>query len=255
MVHLRVRRWSRVAPPCCAPGAVADFLFLNSLLLAVLGQFVGFVGATVTGIGLRRRKRELEVLNKTLLSVNAELRTAQRRDRRAGRVRVNTTKEGAVDAEAEGARYKVVDRLREGKRLLRESRESGTDDAAERALGVFLAVLDDVRNDKATQESLDSAWKAERKARRGAAVALRKLGRSDEAEMHWREVLSMSVANEDAAVAVDVLGALADCETDKGDLEAAGKYYDKYLVALTSDDADALQAARDALASLTLAAA
>ena len=32
-----------------------------------------------------RRKRELEVLNKTLLSVNAELRTAQRRDRRAAR--------------------------------------------------------------------------------------------------------------------------------------------------------------------------
>ena len=112
MVHLRVRRWSRVAPPCCAPGAVADFLFLNSLLLAVLGQLVGFVGATVTGIGLRRRKRELKVLNTTLLSINAELRTAQRRDRRAGRVRVNTTKEGAVDAKAEGACHKVVDRLR-----------------------------------------------------------------------------------------------------------------------------------------------
>ena len=126
----------------------------------------------------------------------------------------------------------MVDRLREGKRLLRESRESGTDDAAERALGVFLAVLDDVRNDKATQESLDSAWKAERKAYRGLGGASEGLGMHREALEHMQRVVAVSKEHGDDTGLGDAYGVIADISTEMGDFAQAAEYYDLYIADL-----------------------
>ena len=237
-----------------APDFVVDLPLLGSTAVShesllgylVLGQVVGFVGASVTGVGLRRRKKELEVLNATLVAVNAELRQRER-EAKAG-VKVNLTSDGErVDADAELARFDVVARLKAGKKLLRECDEGAGDSASAKALAVFEGVVKDLRTDAAIRESLDCAWKAERKAERGASAALRRLGRLPEAITKLKHALVISVRNDDPVGVSDALGSLADVYTETDDLEAAGIAYDAYLQSLSAEtDAEILALAAKA---------
>ena len=98
-------------------GQTVDHKFI--IYAIVLGQFVGFVGATVSGLEAKKRKEEVLQLNAKLLGINKELRKLARE---GGFVSssLEVRKEGKEGKQVE-SREEVISMLRHGKELLRQT--------------------------------------------------------------------------------------------------------------------------------------
>lgn len=194
--------------------------------LIVLGQFVGFIGASVSGIEARKRKAEIEFLNKRLLEVNKELRK-ELREGKAGQYRspkkTALNKEGLSD-EQNQAREQVVTLMRNGKKQLKVKNATESRHCFEQSLVAI----------ENAGSALDSPWKAYRKTYRGLGAALQLEGKNKDALECMQKVLKLCEEHNDQECKGDTLGVIADIYTDLGEIELAAKYYDEYIQMLYS---------------------
>jgi len=213
--------------------------------LVVFGQTVGFVGSVIGGLQARERKKEVEALNRKLISVNKQLRSRER-----------SAPPQVADPSPSLFANEVVAQLRQGKSLLRAK-------DAKAAQAIFQSALDSVLARSAAEsngafgnaaDGLDEPWKAQRKALRGLGACAQQLGDLDGALRYMTEVLALSEQKGDASAVADAIGVIADLYTDKGvwaenscyhrcshsracagDLDLAGRYYDRYLKAMAEN--------------------
>jgi len=197
--------------------------------LVVLGQFIGFVGALVSGISAKNRKAEIERLAAKLQEVNRQLRQ-QSRSKRTGQYSMEDEKAlRSVDASSDELAEQILVSLRTGKNLLKD------EDKGEAALAAFDEALA-LTISPAAKSALESQPKAERKARRGRGAALAQLHRCADALVELKQVLAISERLHDSIGVGDAYGVIADLYTELGDLEEAGKYYDLYIATLDDED-------------------
>ena len=110
--------------------------------------------------------------------------------------------------------------LKSGKSLLREKQGApAAQERFERALVIS----------RTQAASLDSPWKAERKALRGLGAALHAQSQHAKALEYMMLVLQISEKHQDTTGVADAVGVIADIYTDKGDLDKAGEWYDRYI--------------------------
>jgi len=204
-------------------GQTVDHKFI--IYAIVLGQFVGFVGATVSGLEAKKRKEEVLQLNAKLLGINKELRKLARE---GGFVSssLEVRKEGKESKQVEESRENVISMLRQGKELLRQTDAQGATEHFQKALEAI----------RTAGDALDSPWKAERKALRGLGAAFQLQGKNKEALKHMMRVLEIVEEHKGEMVeTTDTLGVIADIYTDLGDMEQAAVYYDRYLAMLNEE--------------------
>ncbi|XWS12181.1 hypothetical protein CRYUN_Cryun37aG0067800 [Craigia yunnanensis] len=183
----------------------ADNSFFNMPLLL----FVALIGATVGGLLARQRRGELQRLNEQLRQINAALRRQAKIESYAPR------KEVIVDPRKE----ELISRLKSGKNFLRNQEP-------EKAFLEFKTALE-------LAKSLKDPIK-EKKAARGLGASLQRQGKYREAIKYHSMVLAISERGEDSGN-TEAYGAIADCYTELGDLEKAGKFYDNYIDRLETD--------------------
>lgn len=180
----------------------------------VLGQFIGFIGSSVSGYLARKRKAELEELNNRLLQVTKELR----KQTRAQRKKLKTAAPHKDDRQDQ-KKAEVLSLLKRGKQALSE--KNGT-----LARDSFQTALDKMKD---TGVELESPWRAQRKAFRGLGAAYEELGEHTMALQYMKEVVRLSESNQDHVGLGDAYGVIADIFTEQGNFEEAAKYYDLYI--------------------------
>ncbi|XP_022715313.1 protein FLUORESCENT IN BLUE LIGHT, chloroplastic isoform X2 [Durio zibethinus] len=196
----------------------ADNSFFNMPLLL----FVALIGATVGGLLARQRRGELQRLNEQLRQINAALRRQAKIESYApslsyapvvGRMSEN---EVIVDPRNE----ELISRLKSGKNFLRNQEP-------EKAFLEFKTALQLAKSLKDPIE--------EKKAARGLGASLQRQGKYREAIKYHSMVLAISEREGEESGNTEAYGAIADCYTELGDLEKAGKFYDKYIARLETD--------------------
>ncbi|XVE51831.1 hypothetical protein DITRI_Ditri02bG0072500 [Diplodiscus trichospermus] len=196
----------------------ADNSFFNMSLLL----FVALVGATVGGSLARQRRGELQRVNEQLRQINAALRRQAKIESYApslsyapvvGRISEN---EVIVDPRKE----ELISRLKTGKNFLRNQ-------DSEKAFLEFKTALELAQSLKDPIE--------EKKAVRGLGASLQRQGKYREAIKYHLMVLEISEREGEDSGNTEAYGAIADCYTELGDLEKAGKFYDKYIARLETD--------------------
>jgi len=221
------------APP--SPAVLLSFVALEACAL---------LGATVTGVLARKRRQQLESTNEKLRRINAELRRQREIDCLDGLsgtesdgVTYRTALERSLDAPSAAhpteqysfgalklslarARRQLEDTVREAKLQLR------TQDAASAAQ--VLPVLADA--EQTAKDIKDQ--RAQRAISRLRARALRATGDLPGALTALQEVLQLSTAIEGGPDDADTLGEMGDVLAEMGDFEAAGKLYDRCIVAI-----------------------
>jgi len=180
----------------------------------VLGQFIGFVGSSVSGYVARKRKGELEELNNRLLQVTKELR----KQTRAQRKKLKTEKPYKDDRQ-DRKKAEVLKLLKRGKQAL-----SANDGPLAR--DSFQTALDTMKD---ASVELESPWRAQRKAFRGLGAAHEELGDHAKALEYMQEVVRLSTENQDHVGLGDAYGVIADIFTEQGNFEDAARYYDLYI--------------------------
>lgn len=194
-------------------------------------QTVGLIGAVVGGTSARNRKAEMEELNAKLRSVNKVLREQARSSpgisyapglSYAPPNPPTPPPQPVVQDSVEEPVDQTRMALREGKKLLREDMRPGPA-MVQFKKGLMLA--------RANGERV-----LERRAIRGLAAAKRIQGDVRGSISDYMEVLEISKAIGEYTGDADALGNIADLYTELGDLEEAGKFYDKYLRQLSQDD-------------------
>lgn len=186
----------------------------NLVELLVLGQTIGFVGASVTGNALRKQKREVEALNEKLTRVSKELRKQTRAQRKKLR-----TSDPHDDNGSSQRKEELLGLLKRGKQALRESHGTVARECFSGAMGL----LEDVGDE------LESPWRAKRKALRGLGAASAALGDHRQALEYMYQVVQISEKNADMTGLGDAYGVIADLLTEMGDYQEAGQYYDRYI--------------------------
>ena len=187
----------------------------------VAGQTVGFLGSLIGGQAARAGQEEVKRLNVKLLAVNKQLREQARAARSELAAVAAVTASGDSGAPAA---VELVSTLRAGKTLLKAKDAAGAHAHFEKALALARS--------PGSAHSLADATKAERKALRGLGAAAQLAGRLDDALEHMRLVLALSEKLGDETGTADAIGAIADLYTDKGELDEAGKWYDRYIGAM-----------------------
>ncbi|TXG68255.1 hypothetical protein EZV62_003190 [Acer yangbiense] len=196
----------------------------NSLFNMPLLLFVALIGATVGGLVARQRKGELQRVNEQLRQINAALRRQAKIESYApalsyapvggiGRIPEN---EVIIDPRKE----ELISRLKAGKNFLRSQEH-------EKAYAEFKTALELAQNLKDPTE--------EKKAARGLGASLQRQGKYREAIKYHSMVLAISEREGEDSGNTEAYGAIADCYTELGDLEGAGKFYDKYIARLETD--------------------
>ncbi|KAF8401120.1 hypothetical protein HHK36_014424 [Tetracentron sinense] len=194
----------------------------NSVFNMPLLLSVALIGATVGGLLARQRRGEMERLNDQLRQINAALRRQAKIESYApslsyapvgSRISEN---EVIVDSRKE----ELISRLKAGKNYLRNQ-------DLEKAFVEFKTALD-------LAQSLKDPIK-EKKAARGLGASLQRKGKYREAIKYHSMVLSISEQEGENSGNTEAYGAIADCYTELGDLERAGKFYDKYIARLETD--------------------
>ncbi|XP_052180400.1 protein FLUORESCENT IN BLUE LIGHT, chloroplastic isoform X2 [Diospyros lotus] len=184
--------------------------------------FVALIGATVGGLLARQRKAELQRLNEQLRQINAALRRQAKIESYApslsyapvgGRIPED---EVIVDPRKE----ELISRLKSGKNFLRNQ-------DLEKAFVEFKAALELAQGLRDPIE--------EKKAARGLGASLQRQGKYREAIKYHSMVLGISDREGEDSGNTEAYGAIADCYTELGDLERAGKFYDQYIARLQSD--------------------
>ncbi|GMI91739.1 FLUORESCENT IN BLUE LIGHT [Hibiscus trionum] len=194
----------------------------NSFFDMPLLLFVSLIGATVGGLLARQRKGELQRVNEQLRQINAALRRQAKIESYApslsyapvgGRI---SEKEVIVDPRKE----ELISRLKSGKNFLRNQE-------LEKAFMEFKTALDLA---KSLQDPIE-----EKKAARGLGASLQRQGKYREAINYHSMVLAISDREGEDSGSTEAYGAIADCYTELGDLEKAGKFYDQYIARLETD--------------------
>ncbi|KAH7684286.1 TPR-like protein [Dioscorea alata] len=193
----------------------------NSFLSMPLLFIIALIGATVGGLLARQRRGELKRLNDQLRQINAALRRQAKIESYAPNLsyapvgRVSET-EVIVDPR----KQQLITNLRTGKNYLRNQ-------DPEKALAEFNAAFE-------LAETLGDHVE-EKKAARGLGASFQRLGKYKEAIKYHSKVLEISKRAGEDSGSTEAYGAIADCYTELGDLEKAGKFYDKYIGRLQND--------------------
>ncbi|PRQ51616.1 putative tetratricopeptide-like helical domain-containing protein [Rosa chinensis] len=195
----------------------ADNSFFNMPLLLS----VALVGATVGGLVARQRKGELQRVNEQLRQINAALRRQAKIESYAptlsyapsGRI---PESEVIIDPR----KHELISRLKAGKNFLRNQEP-------QKASTEFKAALE-------LAQSLEDSIE-EKKAARGLGASLQRQGQYRDAIKYHSMVLAISEREGEDSGNTEAYGAIADCYTELGDLESAGKFYDNYIARLEKD--------------------
>ena len=182
----------------------------------VLGQLIGFIGATVSGVDAFKRKQDIESLTDKLIAVNQQLISQQKRRRRQ-------TPRAEPEAEPEAPEVlAIIKALRGGKALLKAGKPAD-------ALTTFQDILKMIN----TTTGLKDPVKAKRRTYRGIAAAYMDMENYKEALPAMLQVLSLSAECGDMEAANEEYAVVADVYTELGELVKAGEYYDRYLQGAT----------------------
>ncbi|KAH9625264.1 hypothetical protein KSS87_022174 [Heliosperma pusillum] len=184
--------------------------------------FVSLVGATVGGLLARQRKGELKRLNEQLRQINAALRRQAKIESYAPALSYAPVGARAMEAEVivDPKKEKLISHLKTGKNHLRNL-------DPEKAFTEFKIALELAQDLKDPIE--------EKKAARGVGASLQRQGKYAEAIKYHKLVLAISKRARETSGNTEAYGAIADCYTELGDLENAGKFYDKYIARLEAD--------------------
>lgn len=177
---------------------------------------ISIVGATVGGLLARERKKELVRLNNQLRQINSTLRRQAKIESYAPNLRYAPANRIIPQAEVivDPVKEQLIGNLRTGKKYLR-SREP------DKAFVEFKKAFDLADN---LGDQIEK-----KKAARGLGASLQRQGKYREAIEYHSKVLEIAqIANDDSGT-TEAHGAIADCYTELGDLERAGKFYDKYI--------------------------
>ncbi|XP_078444214.1 tetratricopeptide repeat (TPR)-like superfamily protein [Wolffia australiana] len=193
----------------------------NSLFNMPLLFAIAMVGATVGGLLARQRRGELARLNEQLRQINAALRRQAKIESYAPTLSyAPTTKVTEAEVVVDPRKAQLLTRLRTGKNFLRNQ-------DPEKAFSEFKTAID-------LAQMLDDHVN-EKKAARGLGASLQRQGNYKEAIKYHSRVLEISKRTGEESGSTEAYGAIADCYTELGDLERAGKFYDKYIARLESD--------------------
>ncbi|RCV25678.1 hypothetical protein SEVIR_5G185800v4 [Setaria viridis] len=205
-------------PACLAEPCEQEYSLPNMPLLFAIAM----VGATVGGLLARQRRGELARLNDQLRQINAALRRQAKIESYAPALSYAPVGSKIPESEVivDPQKERLIAYLRTGKNYLRNQ-------APDKAFPEFKAALD-------LAQSLGDHVE-EKKAARGLGASLQRQGKYKEAIKYHSMVLNISkMTGEDAGV-TEAYGAIADCYTELGELEKAGKFYDKYISRLEND--------------------
>ncbi|KAL2933161.1 Protein FLUORESCENT IN BLUE LIGHT chloroplastic [Bienertia sinuspersici] len=224
--------------PCIVKFPVIAVLLTNAMFMAVplealaetsqadnpifnmpLLLFVALIGATVGGLLARQRKAELQRLNEQLRQINAALRRQAKIESYAPGLSYAPVSARVPENEiiVDPKKQELISHLKAGKNFLRNQ-------DPEKAFTEFQIALELARNTKDLIE--------EKKAARGLGASLQRQGKYQEAIKYHNMVLGISKRAGESSGNTEAYGAIADCYTELGDLEKAGKFYDKYIARL-----------------------
>ncbi|XP_042480724.1 protein FLUORESCENT IN BLUE LIGHT, chloroplastic-like [Macadamia integrifolia] len=194
----------------------------NSVFNMPLLLSVALIGATVGGLLARQRKGELKRLNDQLRQINAALRRQAKIESYAPSLSYAPVASRIPDTEVivDSRKEELISRLKTGKNFLRNQNP-------EKSFLEFKAALELAQNMKDPIE--------EKKAARGLGASLQRQGKYREAIRYHSMVLAISEREGEDSGDTEAYGAIADCYTELGDLEQAGKFYDKYIARLEVD--------------------
>jgi len=183
---------------------------------------IAMVGATVGGLLARQRKGELKKLNDQLRQINASLRRQAKIESYAPALSYAPAASKVPESEVivDPHKQRLITYLRTGKNYLRNQ-------APDKAFPEFKAALD-------LAQTLGDHVE-EKKAARGLGASLQRQGNYKEAIKYHSMVLSISKMTEEDSGVTEAYGAIADCYTELGELEKAGKFYDEYIARLEND--------------------
>ncbi|XP_008798748.1 protein FLUORESCENT IN BLUE LIGHT, chloroplastic isoform X2 [Phoenix dactylifera] len=196
----------------------ADNSFFNMPLLFAIAM----IGATVGGLLARQRRGELKRLNDQLRQINAALRRQAKIESYAPNLSYAPVGSRMAESEVivDPRKEQLISNLRTGKNYLRSQ-------DPEKAFAEFKAALE-------LAQALGD-YVEEKKAARGLGASLQRQGKYREAIKYHSLVLDISKrVGEDSGI-TEAYGAIADCYTELGELEQAGKFYDKYIARLEND--------------------
>ncbi|KAL9267401.1 FLUORESCENT IN BLUE LIGHT, chloroplastic-like protein [Drosera capensis] len=196
----------------------ADNSFFNMPLLLS----VALIGATVGGLLARQRKAELQRVNEQLRQINAALRRQAKIESYAPTLSYAPASARISESEVivDPRKHKLISRLKSGKNYLRNQNP-------EKAFEEFKEALQLAQNLNDPTE--------EKKAARGLGASLQRQGMYREAIKYHSMVLSVSEREGEDSGNAEAYGAIADCYTELGELEKAGKFYDQYIARLQTD--------------------
>ncbi|KAG4196796.1 hypothetical protein ERO13_A06G193900v2 [Gossypium hirsutum] len=194
----------------------------NSIFNMPLLLFVALIGATVGGLLARQRKGELRRLNEQLRQINAALKRQAKIESYAPTLSY-TPVVGRISEEdiiVDPRKEELISCLKSGKNFLRNQEH-------EKAFLKFQTALELAKSLKDPIE--------EKKAARGLGASLQRQGKYRDAIKYHSMVLAISDREREESGNTEAYGAIADCYTELGDLEKAGKFYDKYIARLEKD--------------------
>ncbi|KAL0743684.1 hypothetical protein Bca4012_085197 [Brassica carinata] len=200
----------------------------NSMFSMPILSLVALVGATVGGLLARQRRGELQRLNEQLRQINAALRRQAKIESYAPGLTyapgLSYAPVGARIPESEiimePKKQELISKLKTGKTFLRNQEP-------EKAFEEFKTALELAQNLRDPIE--------EKKAARGLGASLQRQGKYRDAIQYHNMVLAISKREGEDSGSTEAYGAIADCYTELGDLEKAGKYYDTYIARLETD--------------------
>ncbi|XP_078171628.1 tetratricopeptide repeat (TPR)-like superfamily protein [Carex rostrata] len=194
----------------------------NSLFNMPLLFGIALIGATVGGLLARQRKGELKKLNDQLRQINAALRRQAKIESYAPNLSYAPVGSKMLESEVivDPRKEQLLKLLRTGKNHLRNQNH-------DLAFQEFKLAFDLARDLGDHVE--------EKKAARGLGASLQRQGKYKEAIKYHSTVLDISEKTGEDSGVTEAYGAIADCYTELGELEQAGKFYDKYIARLQND--------------------
>ncbi|GAB2268967.1 hypothetical protein Dimus_003902 [Dionaea muscipula] len=194
----------------------------TSLFNMPLLLLVALVGATVGGLLARQRKEELQRVNEQLRQINAALRRQAKIESYAPTLSYAPSTGRVLESEVivDPRKHELISRLKTGKNYLRNQNPEKAFEQFKEALQLAQNLNDPIE---------------EKKAARGLGASLQRQGKYREAINYHSMVLSISKREGEDSGNTDAFGAIADCYTELGELEKAGKFYDQYIARLQAD--------------------
>lgn len=194
----------------------------NSFFSMPLLLLVALIGATVGGLLARQRKGELQRLNEQLRQINAALKRQAKIESYAPTLSYAPVGGRVPESEVivDPKKQELISRLKTGKTYLRNQEP-------EKAFTEFKEALELAQN---LNDPIE-----EKKAVRGLGASLQRQGKYREAIKYHSMVLAISKRVGESSGNTEAYGAIADCYTELGDLEKAGKFYDKYIAQLEAE--------------------